>query len=392
MALSQSLNEGLGLAIRAGAAPLLMGLRWAQYQPHESNKGLPAVEWDWKLVGKAAMDEAFLATELVTCALASIGDRKRIVRGIHNAHTLFKRAGWLGEPASYHRAPVMPTISGDETVNAAFGRYRHLRFASDYTPPKGVPGGRRWLKQSANLTTHAWLYEHADQPRPWLVCVPGYRMGHPLIDYTGFRVDYLHRVLGLNVAIPVMPLHGPRCEGRRGGDGLLSGDFIATLHAHSQGVWDVRRLLLWLRSRGAEQIGLYGVSLGGYNAALVSSLEHDLECVIAGIPASDMLRLVRTHFPRFVIDLAEQAGFPFEKIEAMLRVVSPFAFHPKVPRDRRFLYAGVADRLASPDHARDLWHHWQRPRLAWYEGSHISFFLEPRALKLVKEAVRHCGW
>ena len=67
-------------------------------------------------------------------------------------------------------------------------------------------------------------------------------------------------------------------------------------------------------------------------------------------------------------------------------VVSPFAIEPGVPVERCFVYAGLVDRLASPDQARDLWEHWGRPRVAWYNGSHVSFLWEKEVRKLLLEA------
>jgi hypothetical protein len=212
-----------------------------------------------------------------------------------------------------------------------------------------------------------------------------------LIDFTGFRARWLHQTLGVNVAIPVMPLHGPRRVGRRGGDGFLSGDFVDTVHAQAQAVWDVRRLIGWLRAQGAPGVGVYGVSLGGYTAALVASLESKLDCVIAGIPASNFVQLARAHAPALLVRAAERAGFCLDRIERLLRVVSPLALEPKVPHARRFLYAGLADRLASPDQASDLWRHWGQPRMLWYHGSHVSFVWEPEIQPLIAEALATSG-
>jgi hypothetical protein len=35
---------------------------------------------------------------------------------------------------------------------------------------------------------------------------------------------------------------------------------------------------------------------------------------------------------------------------------------------------------------RALWEHWQRPRLAWYNGSHLSFGREREVRALLREA------
>jgi dienelactone hydrolase len=235
------------------------------------------------------------------------------------------------------------------------------------------------------------VLEHTDRPRPWLICIPGYRMGHPMIDFTGFPAGWFHVRRGLNVVIPVMPLHGPRKAGRRSGDGFLSGDYIDTLHLQAQAVWDVRRIVAWLRARGAGPIGLYGVSLGGYTAALVSALEDDLACVIAGMPATCYVGLARSNLPGFLLQVGERLGIPWEVVEKAARVISPLAFVPRVPAARRFLFAGAVDRLVSPRDVTALWRHWDRPRLAWYDGGHVSFRWERTVRALLHEALETSG-
>jgi dienelactone hydrolase len=147
----------------------------------------------------------------------------------------------------------------------------------------------------------------------------------------------------------------------------------------------------WLRGRGAPAIGVYGVSLGAHTSALLASLEDGLDGVVAGIPAADLLALLRSHFPPVLLRAAARLGLDLEQAAQLLRVVSPLAIQPRVPADRRFLYAGAADRLAPPEHALALWRHWERPRIAWYDGGHVSFLWEPAVERLLLEAFERCG-
>lgn len=385
--LLRTVRGGMGMAVRAGVAPLLLGLRWTA--PRTLDDEIPTPIWNTRLAAKAALDEMFFLSELVSSTIVSLGDHERVKAEASLAVRFYEERGWIDEPAAYHTAPSPLVPSGVDDVPSLWGKYRHLRFESGYEPHLGEPGRERWLSHTSNHTGHAWLLEHFGPPRPWIVCIPGYRMGNPAVDFTGFRARWLHRAFGLNVAIPVLPLHGPRRTGRRGGDGFFSGDFVDTVHAQAQAVWDVRRLLRWLRDGGAPGIGLYGVSLGGYTAALLAGLEENVDCVIAGIPAADFLRLVRDLLPPVLLQAASYVGFPFEDIRKMLRVVSPLAIAPRVPHERRYLYAGIADRLASPGHVWELWHHWERPRLAWYGGGHVSFLWEAQVEALLREALEN---
>jgi hypothetical protein len=371
--------------------PLAFGMRWVTRRSVADKSGIPSLPWSLRLAAKAALDDVFLASELVSATVVSLNSRERILREMSDAEKLFESRGWLEDPVVYHRhPPPLERISLNER-SSTHGRYEHLSYESGYAPDRAEPGRSRWLGYQGNRTAHAWLFQHPGEPRPWLVCVPGYRMGHPLIDFMGFKASWLHRELGLNVAIPVLPFHGPRSIGRRGGDGFFSGDFMDTVHAQAQSVWDIRRLIEWLRAEGAPLIGVHGVSLGGYTSALLAGIQDDLDCVIVGIPATDFVSLIRSHLPRPLLSFAERAHFPFETIESLLRVVSPLAIPRRTPRDRCFLYAAKSDRLTLPSQAQKLWRHWQHPKLGWYEGGHVSFLWDETVRVLVREGLETCG-
>jgi dienelactone hydrolase len=220
------------------------------------------------------------------------------------------------------------------------------------------------------------------------VCVHGYQMGRPLYDFTAFPPRWLHRGLGLNLLLPVLPLHGPRTVGWRSGDGFLGADVLDTVHAEAQAIWDIRRMLSWVRAEGATEIGVYGVSLGGYNAALLASLDEGLDRAIAGIPASDFARLFFRHRPTLEVRRAVERGIDEGCVADVLRVVSPLALAPRVPRERRFLFGAAADRIVPPEQVLDLWRHWERPRIEWYPGAHVSFGVHAEVRALVEEGLR----
>jgi hypothetical protein len=389
--LIRSLSDGVGLAVRSLALPWFFGLRWMDQQGREGEHGVPRPDLGPKLAAKIAADEFFLALEVVSMDLVAARERSRILREVRSAVRFYAERGWLARPALYHRTPSAPARTRIERRRSGVFVYDQLSFESGYAPHAGEPGRRRWLGYAPNRDAHAWLLRHPGPPRPWVVCVPGYRMGHPAVDFTGFRAGWLHESLGLNVAILVLPFHGPRRVGRRGGDGFLAGDFLDTVHAQAQAVYDTRRLLRWLAREGAPALALYGLSLGGYTAALVASIEADLDCVVAGIPASSFVGLARWNAPSLLLRAAELLGFAWDELDELLRVVSPLALEPRVPHERRFLFAGVADRLAPPEQARALWLHWDCPRVEWYQGSHCSFFVEPAVQALVEEALRETG-
>ena len=153
-------------------------------------------------------------------------------------------------------------------------------------------------------------------------------------------------------------------------------------------MWDVRRSIAWVRVRGGEQVGLYGLSLGAYTAALVAGMESDLRCVIAGIPAVDFPSLARANEPWLFRRYSEEFEIDWDLIRTITHVVSPLAFLPAVPREGPFIFAGIADRVAPPVQARALWRHWDSPRIHWFSGGHVFGAMHPTAKTFVADALR----
>lgn len=297
---------------------------------------------------------------------------------------LYGRRGWLDDPAAYHLSPppAEPRVRRTRLLGGL--SFERFEFDSGYEPDREEPGRMRWLAHSANRTAHAWVLRHRT-PRPWLVGLHGAGMGYPRADLFAFQAAWLHHVLGLNLAFPTMPLHGPRREGKLPGVGFPNDDLLDTVHGVAQAVWDTGRLIGWIRSENHDEVGLFGLSLGGYTAAVVASTERDLACVIAGVPAADFAELFERHAPAAFRKLPE-----FDQLTAQLRlvhrVISPLALPPQVARERRFIFAGLADRLIHPGRqVRALWEHWQQPSIHWFEGSHIGFLWS----KAVRDFVHH---
>jgi hypothetical protein len=81
-------------------------------------------------------------------------------------------------------------------------------------------------------------------------------------------------------------------------------------------------------------------------------------------------------------------GIREETFEALLRPVSPLALEPVVPHERRAIFAGVVDRVVPPVEAHSLWCHWDRPRIAWYQGAHQRFIRAPEGRKILEDTLR----
>jgi len=350
--------------------------------------GVPAPIPAIRLSAEVAADEAMLASVLPFLPVPQRGEVARINAEMSAARELFEEKGWLEKPAGYHRVPL-PLVSPTLRVARVRGiDYEQLTFESGFEPHSDEPGRDRWLSYQANRTARAWVLRHRDAKRPWLVCIHGYQMGTAGVDLLAFPPDWLHHGLGLNLVLPVLPLHGARKIGRRSGDGFLAGDILDCAHAEAQAIWDIRRILGWVRAQSESKIGVFGLSLGGYNAALLSSLDDDLACAIVGIPLVDIPGAMIRHGLLSATRDREPETLDADRMAEIMRVVSPLALEPRLPLERRFLFAAAADRLVSSGQAARLWEHWGRPRIEWYQGGHMTFRAHPSVRLLVEEGLR----
>ncbi len=341
------------------------------------------------LAAQAYLDEVLIAALRHPDLLPREEDYVPAAADLAVAREVFAVRGWIDDPATYHRDPPPPD-DVRAVHEAAHGLgYEHTTFSSGWEPHREEPGRARWLKHQANRTAHVWVSRAPGRDHgSWLVCLHGFGMGqHASIDLRSFRATQLHR-MGIHVAVVVLPLHGPRASGRVRGEDLMTIDMVDSMHGMAQATWDVRRLIAWLRiAEGAERVGVMGHSLGGLVASLSAALDPELRCVIAGVPVVDLPDLFRRHSPPAIAERARQFGVLGNQADDVHRVVSPLVMACAVPKDGRYIYAGLGDRMSTFGQARRLWLHWDRPSLAAYPGGHMGFFWSKAVKEFVVEAM-----
>jgi hypothetical protein len=378
------------VALFVGSVATFLAAGYLSLRADSPRSEVPEAQRSVVMAARVAIDEVVLACQSFVMSPPPTAEIERTRREVDTARELFTRRGWLADPLAYHRPP--PALVQTRLVPRQLGRagggivYEELSFESGYEPDVAEPGRDRWSSYTANRTAHAAVLRHGGAPRPWLVCIHGYFMGQARFGFWIFDAIRLHRELGLNVVLPVLPFHGPRKVGRFSGEGFLGGSVLDTVHAEAQSMWDLRRLLSWIRLQGAPAIGVHGVSLGGYNAALLAGLDDGLACVIAGVPPVDLARLVWTHAGPGVVRSLEGAGIVRDEVAELYRVISPLAVVATTAVEGRAIYAGIGDRLVSADHPRDLWEHWGRPRIEWTQSGHDP--RTPQARRLVAAMLR----
>jgi hypothetical protein len=351
----------------------------------ERSEGVPALAPGLRNAARIACDEAMLGWMQARTAVPDDDEIERVTRELETG--LDRARDPLREPDPLERRP--PPLAQYELAPLVVRgeRFAELRAESGWAPASDEPGWERWISRSGNRELRAAVLRHPGAPRPWLICLHGYRMGQARLNLRLFDPLRLHHSLGLNLLVPVLPLHGARSIGTRSGDFFLDGRLVETRHALCQSVWELRRMVAWTRAEGAPAVGVYGISLGALCAALLASVEPDLDQLLLGMPLCDVADVLFRHAPPDRIARMNSQGLTRERVEEWLRPVTPLARTPKLAPDRVTIFAGTGDRIVPPGQALALHERWGRPRLEWLDAGHLTFFGDPRFRPIEAEAL-----
>jgi hypothetical protein len=376
----------LALAVTALAVSGWQGLR---DMPRSATAPYP--ETSLALCLKSGIDQAMLALFMLLPKLIAPEDAERIAAEAKVALEVMRENGWDKDPASFHQTPITPENVHFTPRKARGHSYEQMRFTSAYTPHAELPGSDRYAEFHANREVSGTVFRHADKSRPWLLCVHGYGMGVPQVDFEAFNPQRLHHELGYNLLMLTLPLHGVRKASWLSGDHYMCGDLLNTFNAQAQATSDLRQGLAWIRQQGedseAPEIRVIGFSLGGLNTAILAALEPELEQVIAVVPLSDISNVFWHHSPSFLLQAYIDAGLTKADAQTLFSPISPLQMPVVVPKEKRLIVAGRGDIIIPPNVVSDLWEHWDRPAINWFNGSHMSCAAEKEANSVIKKAL-----
>ncbi|HYP89425.1 MAG TPA: hypothetical protein VEQ59_14760 [Polyangiaceae bacterium] len=324
-----------------------------------------------KVLGSAASAVDLMVTAAVTAHAQRTGQAKERphserLRLLERLDARFRDApldGFFDEPQ-----PIFP---GERQVRslAAQGSLVDLSWQSGFSA-HDLEVRERYASATENGVAIARHFRGAARRdgklRPAVILVHGYMAGSFAVEERIWPIARLERA-GFDVVLFTLPFHGARVRAGRGAVPEFPGaDPRLSVEGFRQAVLDLRNLVGFLLERGHPRVGVLGMSLGGYLAALTATVEPRLDFVVPVIPLSSLADFAREQGS--LSPVPEEAAAQHALLESIYHRVSPLSRPSLVPAERCLVVAAKADRVTPAAHARRLAIHLRAPLHSFYGG------------------------
>ncbi|WP_394833167.1 hypothetical protein LVJ94_42365 [Pendulispora rubella] len=361
---------------------------------HAQNPGTELDAKHWLAIRAAAAADRVmrsgLSAALTVAATPSVWPRRRFAQDLRRLElheALARKADPVAafpRPDSHVRVEAFPLrmeIPGQRLLFRSTFQPRHPELADSY--------GR--LQRNVHACAQHWF--HPGGPRPTLIMIHGYWLDSHWVNARWFALRWFYKH-GYDILLYTMPFHGPRCERWDPWSGfrLFSHGWTHTNEAISQAVHDLRIFIDYLEGRGVPRVGLSGLSLGGYVAALMAGIDDRLAFCIPNAPPVSPVDLGLEWIPSSagVRAFLKRHGLSVPQMRGLLAVHNPLTYAPRIGTDRILLIGGAADRFVPPKHIQLLHRHWPGSNLHWFPGNHVIHWHQGEYLRKMKRFMDRC--
>lgn len=172
-----------------------------------------------------------------------------------------------------------------------------------------------------------------------------------------------------------MPYYGERRDPtspRR----MISSEPRETAEGMTQAVLDIRQASAWLAAQDnidPDQLGIFGISLGGITGALAATSEPRLKNVCLLLAGGDIARVAweSPELAKLRRDWQAKGGTREEFIE-ILQPLDPTRYGDNVRGRRMLLMNATHDEVVPKQCTEALWNSFGQPELVWFRGGHYS--------------------
>lgn len=231
-------------------------------------------------------------------------------------------------------------------------------------------------------------FRHQRRFRPALILIHGFMAGDFALEEREWPTHRYYKS-GLDVVLACLPGHGARKSTRP----WQPPDWPArtptfTIEGYRQAIGELRGVVSHLLEDGCTHVAVMGMSLGGYTAALLATVEPRLCLVAPFIPLASTADFMRDNgqLRGSAVQVAKQHAL----VERMFESVSPLARPCLVPKEGRMVFGGQYDRVTPLGHADRIAAHFGVDTTV-FPGAHILQYGRWEAFAAVTKNLRARG-
>ncbi|BAN48702.1 S9 family peptidase [Metapseudomonas resinovorans] len=328
-----------------------------------------------KVHGTGALERVMrtsLSTTVATAMLASLKGKGRMQEEF-DALRFYEPLARAGDASKVFLPPAKDIKVKMEALSDDRIRRLQLSFDSPFQPlnPYARP---QFDAMQRNRVAHAQHWCHGDRPRPTLIVIHGFAADPYWLNAHALSLAGFYQ-RGYDILLFTYPFHGRRAEPGSwfSGQGLFGRGLVSFNESPMHAIHDLRVFIDYLQGRGVEQIGVAGISLGGYTAALLAAVDDRLSYCIPIVPAVSPIDVFLEWQPTGALLslLMRQQGVGVAHMRGLLAVHNPLTYASPLEGQRMLIIGGAGDRVTMPRHLRLLQRHWPGSALHWFPGNHI---------------------
>jgi dienelactone hydrolase len=156
---------------------------------------------------------------------------------------------------------------------------------------------------------------------------------------------------------------------------MFSTDPKATVEGMTQAVLDIRRGIAWLAARpeiDKEQLGVFGISLGGIVGGLASTAEPRLTNVCMLLAGGDVGLVAWEKFKVRGIDEKWLASGGKEQFLDLMKQIDPVTHAAGAKGKRILMLNATHDEVIPRACTEALWKSFGEPEIQYYRGGHYT--------------------
>lgn len=333
-------------------------------------------------------------------AAEGLGHNERMT-GLGAIAEIYARPELIADPSTFFQpaTPITPSIKRVRGYGKR-GEVLDLSWRSDYQPLWGQPGfmpdltvpgldskrsvRAKYLSEELNLMAHARWFRHLDGVRPAVMILHGYLAGELNIEEQVWPTRAFFD-LGYDVIFTVLPFHGARKSRLLAPPRFPASDPRFTIEGFRHLVFDHVSLADYMLAGRVQSLGVMGMSLGGYGASLLATVDPRWSFAVPVVPLSCTAQ--------FAFDTGRFVGSPQEQalqqqaLTIAQRAVSPLERPAQIGSGRIVVVAGASDHVTGLPHAERLAQHFESDLLT-FEGGHLLQFGLREAMRDAFQKVR----